>query len=431
MKSKLDQGASMNWRFEDGLLRAVDAYGNATDRCLGPSVTILDSNHDTPYGLVLQDCPESERENIFSRDDAEDVVSPRTEQVDEKQIGNGRHMRFVFLGDGRIQSLAPVDGQGDIESSAFCMSGMHFGSVGEPNVYLVPCHEDRDEQLFTVDAGSSFEPYLLDLRADQETVELAYQLGYNGALSSFNPEGFESFAIKVTCDCDSSFLAEETLPSPTGGTLSFSLSDLDISESNRLEAHLLGISRSGLESSWLAATSFTVSESVYDINSGDVVGRIADDDIAKGKIPGTVKTLFCFLGFMVFYCLLVKANTIFCPANKTHHRRILKEKKRDSEITEVTIEEAAHRVTVEVPNENWGRTSMESNYSNHNSSAHSRSTLHRITEELLDPEDIEDFTSIDDGEPVFSDAGNTVTNTTADSEEYQAALYGSDLESAQ
>ena len=435
MKAPIEGETSLQWRFEDGLLRALDLDGYATDRCLGPSATSLERNHVTPYGLVLQACPDTTHENIFAHHDENNLVTSRTIENDDKKAyaGIGRHMRFVVVGDGNIQSLAPVRGEAD---SAFCVTAMTWGSIGDTNAFLAPCLSDRREQVFDIDAGSSFEPFLLNLQsADERIVEFAYQLGYDGASS--NAGGFDSYVINVTCDCDKAFLSEVTLPggsSPTSGTLSLSLSDFDMNGSDvvgRLEAHLMGISRDELKSrSSLASTSFTVSESAYEsitpfpLEDGDdaLVTRIVDDGVVNAKgFPKSVKVLFCFLGFMLFYMILVMATSIFCPSRATIMRRRRKKKakneKRDSDLTAATMEEAVNRMNSE--GLDWGRTSVDSAHSSilrtSVDSAHS-SILYRITEEL-DPQDIEYDTS-SYGEPTFSDAGNTYTDTTAETEDF-------------
>ncbi len=425
---------ALNWRFEIGLLHSVDANGNGTDRCLGPSVTTLDSDHDAPYGLILQDCPQTSiHANVFSHESD----APRTEQVEkEYSLDDGRHMRFTIVGDGRIQSLAPVDGRVSLGDSVFCMSSMNFGSVGEPVVYLVPCREGRKEQLFNIDAKSSFEPLLLNWQsADANIVEFAYQFGYP------NVDGFESFAIKVS-DGDSSFVSKTILPggsSPDSGTLAFSLSDLGISDSNeheRLEAHLVGMSKDGLESRWLAGTTFTLMEppmSVSGESNNNKYGTpgITDDDDdddnatnAWQRIPTSVKTLFWFLCIMLFYVIVTTANNFFCPSNRTRQRlRMKKKKERLSELTAATVEEARRyyesapnsqhsRSTISVDEEEqrdigpWERSSSVEQPSNSQhsrssffesppNSSHSRSALFRITEEL-DPEDVESIISVEE-----------------------------------
>lgn len=358
----------------------------------------------------------------------------------------GRHMRFLIVGDGRIQSLAPVRGS----HSTFCVSAMNWDGLGVTNAYLTPCLDDLEEtdQVFNVDTGSSFEPFLLNWQsADERIVEFAYQLGYDGGSS--NPQGFESFAIKVTADRDSSFLSETTLPggsSPKSGTLSLSLDDLNIADTKvfgRLETHLLGISRGGLESRWLAATAFDVSESAYDVvdsgrsppfstdNTDDnIVGRIGDmvddeyvDEVAKG-FPKSIIALVFFLSIMAFYLILVKANSIFCPSKRTQQKRRMKNKrkqeKRNSDHTAATMEDAANRMMN--GDADWGRTSLES----------MGSILFRINEEL-DPEDIEDATSTDGEEPMISYAENTASDTTSATEELNTSdeTNGNDVETPQ
>lgn len=444
---------ALNWRFENGLLHAVDGNGNGTDRCLGPSVTTLDSDHDSPYGLILQDCPQtSSHKNVFSHESDGTRSEPR-----EYSLDDGRHMRFTIVGDGHIESLAPVDGRVSLDDSVFCMSSMNFGSVGEPVVYLVPCRQGRKEQLFNIGAESSFEPFLLSWKSpDANIVEFAYQFGYP------NANDFESFAIKVTSDSDSSLVSKTVLPegsNPDSGTLAFSLSDLGISESTaheRFEAHLVGMSSGGLESRPLAGTTFTLTESsmsVSDESNTNVDGTVDDDNstTAWQRIPTTVKTLFWFLAIMVFYVVVTTAQNCFCPSNMTRQRLRMKKKKeaRQSELTAATVDEA-RRYYESDPNSSplsslslesepehqdigpWERSSdrqpssslhSRSSYLEANS-MHSRSTLHRITEEL-DPEDIESITSVEE------QTSTATTASTSGEYIYETALSGNDVETAE
>ena len=440
---------ALNWLFENGLLHAVDGNGNGTDRCLGPSVTTLDSDHDSPYGLILQDCPEtSSHKNVFSHESD----GPRTEPK-EDSLDDGRHMRFTIVGDGHIQSLAPVDGRVSLGDSVFCMSSMNFGSVGEPVVTLVPCREGRKEQLFSIGAESSFEPFLLSWQsADANIVEFAYQYGYP------NADGFESFAIKVTSDNDSSFVSKTFLPggsNPDSGTLAFSLSDLGISgstEHERFEAHLVGMSSGGLESRPLAGTTFTLTESSMSVSDTDIDGTADDDNstTAWQRIPTSVKTLFWFLAIMVFYVVATTANNFCCPNNMTRQRLRMKKKQeaRRSELTAATVEEA-RRYYESDPNSSplsslslesepeyqdigpWERSSdrqpssslhSRSSYFEANS-MHSRSTLHRITEEL-DSEDIESITSVEE-------QTSTATTASTSGEYIYETTLGDDVETVE
>ena len=62
--SNSNSNNTLDWFYEDGLLRAVDRDGYAHDTlCLGPrkGVTHLDGNTHQTYELVLQDCPSSVR----------------------------------------------------------------------------------------------------------------------------------------------------------------------------------------------------------------------------------------------------------------------------------------------------------------------------------------------------------------------------------
>lgn len=447
---------ALNWRFENGLLHAVDTNGNVSDRCLGPGFTNLDSDHDAPYGLILQDCPQTNNHgNIFSH---ESGVSTRTEQVEkEYSLDDGRHMRFMIAGDGHIQSLAPVDGRISMDNSGFCMSSMKFGSVGEPSVYLVPCRDGRDEQLFTFGAGSSFDSFLFNWKSlDGNSMEFGYQLGYDGTTSSSNVDVFESLSIKVTSYQDRSFVSESALPggsSPDSGTLALSLSDLGISENKeheQFQAQLMGMPKGELDSRLLADTFFILTESSMPASG---VSTNGDNDIngdsvtnAWHRIPGSVKTFFWFLCIMFFYVIVKGAINCFCPNNRTRQRlrtKRYKEQKelRLSELTAATVEEArrcfdsppnsehsrstisveeeVHRANIDMggweqslpePHSNSQR-SRSLRYESPPTSAHSRSTLFRITEEL-DPEDIESITIAEDTDTTASSSGEILYSAT-------------------
>jgi len=219
---------SLNWRFEDGLLKAVGSDGFATDRCLGPSkgITSFDTSAFQPYELVLQDCPVDKsikNQNIFSHDtfsDAQRLIDGSTsvattravtfKDEDQKETQSEiqktaldephhRHMRFLVGGDGRIRSLAPVFDPNSTTPKRDLVAGQQFcvtaGAANDANAYLVPCFEHEDEthiynhdnknnveesshqifqgqqQLFEPDERSFFDSFLLDWQnsGDDET----------------------------------------------------------------------------------------------------------------------------------------------------------------------------------------------------------------------------------------------------------------------
>ena len=406
----------LNWRFEDGLLRAVNTNGYATDQCLGPNqdVTNLDSQSDTPYELVLQDCParlQSDTANIFSHNDG---VTPRIEDEVIESIGEAFHMRYLIVGDGHIQSLAPVK-----DGEAFCVTAMKWGDVVYTNAVLAPCVDgdaasdlegsiQPEQQLFDMNAGSSFDPFLFSREGeDKSTVEFAYQIGKVGPFATGIPERYDSYVIKVVTE-DITLLSETTVAKGASATSGLvSLSDFDAS--GTMEAHLIGVAKGGLVSSWLASTSFEVGNKNLEEASG------------HRYTNSWTWALVTFLGFMTVYVCLVKCNSIFCPSKPTLRRKEFKkvrkemklEKKaikRDSEHTtrtaDVSVTQATDRAREEVMLAEWGKDSGRS--SNGRSSIESwgrtsgrssidsqQSILFRISEERFDMLDIEQTSSED------------------------------------
>mmetsp|Transcript_11507 Transcript_11507/g.29125 ORF Transcript_11507/g.29125 Transcript_11507/m.29125 type:complete len:509 (-) Transcript_11507:161-1687(-) len=405
----------LNWRFEDGLLRAVNTNGHATDQCLGPNqeVTNPDPQSDTPYELILQDCParlQSDTANIFSHNDG---VTPRMEDEVIESIEEAFHMRYLIVGDGRIQSLAPVK-----DGKAFCVTAMKWGDVVYTNAVLAPCVDaasdlggsiQREQQFFDMNAGSSFDPFLFSRKGEEKsTVEFAYQIGKVGPLATGIPERYDSYVIKVVTEEDLTLLSETTVAEGVNATSGLVLLS-DFGASGKMEAHLIGVSKGGLVSSWLASTSFEVGDKNLEEASG------------HRYTNSWTWALVTFLGFMTFYVCLVKCNSIFCPSKPALRRKEIKkvrkeiklEKeaiKRDSEHTtrtaDISVTQATDRAREEAVLAEWGRDSGRS--SNGRSSIESwgrtsgrssidsqQSILFRISEERFDLLDMEQTSSED------------------------------------
>jgi len=388
---------TLNWRYEDGLLRSVGQDGYATDLCLGPNTTVtaLDGYTLNPYELFLQDCPGVQRikENVFdhgttarTRSRTASSIATRTSDEttpveDTATASPTRHMRFLIVGDGRVVSLVPVfdpknPGKDIIAEKPFCVTIMKWGEDQHTKAYLIPCRDDnsynevRDkeigrieeqirpqQQFFDTSARSSFESFIFNWQNEcDNTVQFAYQIGHNGASSSTdnekNYDRFDSFQIKVMSDGnpelnqDPSLMFEATVSPGYGtsqsGISSFPLSNFQVAGS--MEAHLIGSARGGLEASWLASTSFEVSK------------------ISHNQFPNNwTYTIFAFWAIMVVYGIFVGLNKACCPTTK--------KTKRESERSAST--------TTTIPNgndTNWGTTILE---------------LHRVDEYDIDPNDIE------------------------------------------
>jgi hypothetical protein len=365
MKPRLDAGSDsdgvLNWRYENGLLRSVDPDGQATGHCLGPAngLTSLDGATCKPTELVRRNCPDIARENIFSHNTFNtDPVKART--TVNTAVTNARHMQFLVLGDGRVQSLAPVVGKEEtdiIAEKPFCVTVAKMEDDIKRKAYLMPCFGEElynkvqnkdalritpDQQVFDKDSESSFEPFLFHWKSEDESMlQLAYQIGYNGSYSpseDINWDRFDSFAIRVTKDADP--LLDEhpalVLETPVSwgshqhsGILSYALSDLD--DYGGMEAHLIGLSRAGIESRWLASTSFVVPESALE---------------KSFDFPNSwTWALVTFWGIMIVYVIVVKAKDLRCTDRG-------KRKKRESDLTADTL----NSISVD---DDWGRTSVQ------------------------------------------------------------------------
>jgi len=425
MQERLGEGSIgvLNWRFENGLLRAVNRDGYATDECLGLSqnVTTLNGDTVTPYELFLQNCPENamiDAENIFAHDELENSIAPSTEN--EGPIDQALHMRFLIVGDGRIISLAPIRGE-NVQS--FCVTAMKWGDVVYTNAVLAPCLENdetldlagvsigQEQQDFNATVGSSFDPFLLHLPSnDKSGVELAYQIGYNGAISPETPETYDSYVIKVVTESDLSLLSETTVSEGVNATSGF-LTLPEIDATGKMEAHLIGISRGGLESDWLASTSFELPSTVSEASG-------------RKMTNGMTWALVFFLGVMTFYVCLVKLNGIFCPSKPMQRRRMVRKQmkaKRNSDTqrtertVDITISQAPSQARDEVVSD-WGGPSARSGRSSFRSSIDSQhSILFRISEEQFDMLDIEQASS--DEAPTFAADIRSTDSCSTDSDD--------------
>jgi len=360
----------LNWKYDKGLLRSVDPDGVETNRCLGPNgrVKVLDGTTGQPYELILQDCPHipGRKENIFVRSKAEATSSSTAESSIDSATGPvgttpappyksyARHMQYLVQGDGRVQSLAPVfddlkePGDDLVAEKPFCITVMKWGDDEEEKAYLVPCHRDGEsiqesfhnqetidlmkqvqpeQQVFDTERGSVFASFLLDLNSkDTNYLQLAYQIGFSSDSSpslsdKSNYEDFESIAIKVMTedtnnDGVSSLVTERIISSVwannerQSGIVSYEISGF--SRTGRMEAHLIGRSMGGLETTWLASTTFEV-------------------PTRRDIFPnGWTWSLVVFTGIMACYLILVKANNMFCPTGGQRKRT------RNSELTAAT-----------------------------------------------------------------------------------------------
>jgi len=409
---------NLNWRFENGYLRAV-GHNNATNVCLGPldyegkPVTTLDArNNDCKaYKLDLLKCPDTiwDTQNVFSRDTK--VLSSQTtnstgSEVEETTSTGDRHMQFIINGDGHVQSLAPVidlkTGKDISQRYPFCLTVMSWKGTWEKKkkattddytqAYLVPCRNDNiyqgklQQQFFKVAPGSSYESHLFNLDSENEKVlRLAYQIGRDDPSVS---REFESFAIKVTGEIDGSSKNKTVFHSDaiavTGGFLDYQLSYVNFGVAGSMEAHLVGFSQDGLESSLLASTSYEVPES------------------AIASFPNA--WTWCIVAFgsiMALYCCIVNANRIVCPRRRKNEQKL----HRDSDFTTDTGATMAHIAEMENArfpghpfptndSANWGHPTTQT-YSIPSSSLRSNRTidvdsLYRIPEvsgeQRLDPD---------------------------------------------
>ncbi len=413
---------SLNWRFENGLLKAVGSDGFATNRCLGPSmrITSFETNAFEPYELILQDCPgdsdSAKKQNIFSHDtfssaqrlidESTSVATTRSvtfKEEDQKQVQNEiqettqeephhRHMQFLVGGDGRIRSLAPVFDPNSsspnrdlVVEQQFCVTA---GAANDAKAYLVPCFEHEDEthvynhknknsleesshqifqgqqQLFDPDERSFFDSFLLDWQnseddeadtedadnAQAQDIQLAYQIGYHGSLSSHQDaifDQFNSFAIRVTSEGkredNTPAIFETTLAQDQrSGIRTYPLSTFGPYNSNsnngesEMGAYLLGRSTTGsVPTGMLASTSFVVynnGTAVDDFSAPKMISSFSGQQQQEEQEQPDISSVnwpwahFLFWGFMVCFAILIKANSMFRPSKKDPHwKQVLRE----------------------------------------------------------------------------------------------------------
>merc|ERR1712176_960998 len=160
----------------------------------------------------------------------------------------------------------------------FCITNMKWGDDEEDKPYLVPCHRENEkiqdtfdsqetinlmkkvkpqQQVFDVERGSSFDSFLLDLNSkDTSLVQFAYQIGFSSYSSSSlsdknNYEDFESIVVRFMTEDSGEVVYESIISSvwanneQQSGIVSYKLSSFG--KSGKIEAHLMGQSRGGLE----------------------------------------------------------------------------------------------------------------------------------------------------------------------------------------
>jgi len=367
--AQYSQHPKLNWRYEKGLLRSVGPDGISTTLCLGPidRIKVLDGTTGQPYELVLQECPHipGRSENIFVHPEPTTTTTTKSTTIDAASAPAGtkpapptksyaRHMQYLMQGDGRIQSLAPVfdditnPGEDLVAKKPFCVTIMKWGDDNEQKAYLVPCHRENEnteeafdsqetiellddvkprQQRFDTERGSSFDSFLLDLNSkDTNFVQFAYQIGFSSDSSPSlsdknNYEDFESIVIQVMTeglgyDSTSQLVSERILSSVwannerQSGIVSYKFSSFK--KAGKMEAHIMGRSMGGLETTWLASTTFEVP------NRFNIFPN------------GWTWSLVVFTGIMFCYIVLVKANNLFCPTRSRRKRT------RNSELTAVT-----------------------------------------------------------------------------------------------
>mmetsp|Transcript_2790 Transcript_2790/g.7669 ORF Transcript_2790/g.7669 Transcript_2790/m.7669 type:complete len:392 (-) Transcript_2790:3359-4534(-) len=267
-------------------------------------------------------------------------------------------MQFLVQADGCVQSLAPVfddpkdPGDDLVAEKPFCITIMKWGEDAEPQAYLVPCHREGEteiesnsssaeaelleriqprQQVFDTERGSAFDSFLLDLNSkDTDYLQLAYQIGFSSVSSPSlsdknNYEDFESIVIRVVTTADaaegggdepSELVTERIVTSVwannerQSGIVSYKLSSL--SGTGRMEAHLMGRSMGGLETTWLASTSFEVPKPFDPFPNG------------------WTWSLLVFTSIMACYVVYLKVSYCFCPSSRRRKRS------RNSELTAVT-----------------------------------------------------------------------------------------------
>lgn len=220
MKVVPDLDPPLNWRFEDGLLKAVGDDGYASDLCLGPNrnVTFLKPKSCVPYELVLQDCPLP-----MEQLSADSSAGTSNDGVWRVPSDPARHMKFRIDSDGRVKSLAPVLSLGKdlVTDSPYCVTTMQWKNDKNIKTYLIPCiekdyntgnttnavdalqnttttyykryshgfmkPENRENQEFHIPRGSTFDSFLLPWvdpfrpswadGSDSGDLKVAFQIG--------------------------------------------------------------------------------------------------------------------------------------------------------------------------------------------------------------------------------------------------------------
>lgn len=218
MKVVPDLEPPLNWRYEDGLMKAVGDDGYASDLCLGPSrnVTFLKPKSCIPYELVLQDCPlPMEQVTVDSS------TSTSNDGAWQVPSDPARHMKFRIDSDGRIKSLAPVLSLGKdlVVGSPYCLTTMQWKNDRNVKTYLIPCiekedtsntnvadvlqnstsanyykkyshsfmkPENRENQEFYIPQGSTFDSFLLPWTdgSCSGDLKVAFQIGNDPGITS-------------------------------------------------------------------------------------------------------------------------------------------------------------------------------------------------------------------------------------------------------
>ncbi len=373
----------LKWRFEEGILRSIGDDGFASSLCLGPKTHTLFSDALAPYELILQTCPgainqEQPKENIFSHhtsasstidsvqvgfeEQQQQALSIQQESEQDKDRLLDRHMRFLIGGDGRIRSLARVLDSNTSNTSSDLVAEKPFClTVASSKIYLVPCMDHPDEtrvyssaaentelpsprsapQIFKGDqqfleptANSSFDSFVLDWQNSQstpdETVHLAYQIGFHGPAATNTPSmdtnQFDSFAMRVKpMDSEQqSDVLETTLePGQTSGVRTYPASSFGFNDDHdngqevaNMGAYLVGKpSNPSISAGVLASTSFRVHR-IHDslVATPTVVPLPETSSKFSLRLPWAH---FFFWGFMICFAILIKLHRICRPSSSS------------------------------------------------------------------------------------------------------------------
>lgn len=204
-----------NWKYENGLLRAVSRRGSTptsspTGLCLGPTNGFLARSVRNRYELALLDCPPG--------------------ATTQTSLEENRHMRFLVTLDGRLRSLAPVlhPGGTGVDTSAafpFCVTVPWRDPSGV--AYLAPCESGDDDghQVFGVYgnySGSFLVPMGPAPECGETVAGLAYQIGLPGATT---PSGAsivlttEATVVVETIDLGTTESLSSASSSPSSGVV--------------------------------------------------------------------------------------------------------------------------------------------------------------------------------------------------------------------